>query len=71
MTRKDYVKIAEAINETVRQNDTDAHCTSEDNDYVNGKRDATHTIMVGIADMLAADNPRFDRERFYRACEGK
>jgi hypothetical protein len=30
-------------------------------------------IVEGIADVFAADNPRFDRARFYRACgvEGK
>lgn len=26
-------------------------------------------IMGKLADVLAADNPRFDRERFIRACE--
>lgn len=25
-------------------------------------------LMIGIADICAADNPRFDRGRFYAAC---
>ncbi len=27
-------------------------------------------VVTAFADMFAADNPRFDRERFVRACEG-
>lgn len=26
-------------------------------------------VAKGIADVFAADNPRFDRERFYDACD--
>lgn len=32
-------------------------------------REAWAVVVIALADVLAADNPRFDRERFVEACE--
>jgi len=55
MTRKDYVAIADALR--------------------NVKPTASHvwelqwkSDRVALANVFAADNPRFDRDRFYKAC---
>lgn len=61
MTRKDYVKLAEAIRECARAVEAHPGCSPE-------------MVLVRVADeigdVLAADNPRFDRERFERAALG-
>lgn len=56
MTRKDYLLIAEAIQSarlTTKPGDANA---------------AADIVAVEFARLLAADNPRFDRERFLTAC---
>jgi hypothetical protein len=55
MTRKDYIAIAEAI-----------RLTTED-EY---GRDSTGLAFCAsrIAHVMAADNPRFDRDKFLKAC---
>lgn len=66
MTRKDYVKLAEAMH---RIDPRESGITFEPRvhaDYLTQWR----CDVDAISDVLAADNPRFDRERFYRACEG-
>ena len=66
MTRKDYIAIADALNPIVR------HGMSgdvENRDYAEGHLAASSAIVHAIADVLAADNPRFDRQRFYDATE--
>lgn len=55
MTRKDYVLIAAAIKAVTEEHSADS--------VVNG---ITWTAER-IADALARDNPRFDRERFLKA----
>lgn len=64
MTRKDYVVLAEALADSQMGN-------------ARSLEKAQHwhaqwlTCVETIADALAADNPRFDRQRFYNATEGK
>ena len=62
MTRKDYVAIATALNRTYP-----AHRRELD-----GKPDEAvaqwQFSVDAIADVLAEDNPRFDRDRFLKAC---
>ena len=55
MTKKDYVKIAAILNSVFHDSDND------------GER-LWARVAVTFADMLAADNPRFDYNRFYKAC---
>lgn len=54
MTRKDYNLIAAAIARA-----SQAPGYAERNKFV----------AMELADSLAADNPRFDRERFLKACK--
>ena len=56
MSRKDYVAIAEAI-ARLRDNYTDPTV-----------RSSFALVALELADALAADNPRFDRDRFLVAC---
>ena len=60
MTKKDYELIAEAVNEVIM---------SEANEI----QDQTSTQMYFIepfAERLARENPRFNREKFVKACFG-
>lgn len=52
MTRKDYVKIAKLLAET-----------KGDQDSVS----AWESMLYGLADIMQADNARFDRARFLNA----
>lgn len=62
MTRKDYVLIAGAL---LRGRPEDPNCTVAGSAALHGQhmRDCK-----ALADALAGTNPRFDRERFLRAC---
>lgn len=64
MTKKDYGKIAEAIAVTGWHNPMDEN-TAE------GWHAAVCSIRHRIADILEADNPRFDRQRFLEASRRK
>lgn len=55
MTRKDYVLIAAAI-------------AAAEIHAMDGAEYARKCIAHNIALALATDNPRFDRERFLKAC---
>jgi hypothetical protein len=56
MTRRDYVSIASTLRRSQPFADEPHHL------------DQWVTDVRAIADTLAADNPRFDRKRFYAAC---
>lgn len=60
MTRKDYVLIAQALSVQPRP--------IVDRDPAFVARTAHAEICRNLARALGADNPRFDRERFLRAC---
>ena len=67
MTRKDYIAIADALAQT-RPDSTmlDPIVVKESVEiWDQWLRDRRR-----VADVLASDNPRFDRQRFYDACEG-
>jgi len=55
MTRKDYILIAAAIQSAMIQG-------------YSGAEWARQCVAHNIALALANDNPRFDRERFLKAC---
>ena len=57
MTRKDYVLIADTLANLMK-------------DFNNGGDDTVSLTLVSheLADVLASDNPRFDRGRFLAAC---
>ena len=58
MTRKDYVKFAQAIKREREIDGKDALT-------------ATKFWQSLIANIFEQDNPQFDREKFYQACEPK
>lgn len=77
MTRKDYVALAGALRQT-QPTIADFTTTSPDgaNTFTNRiSHDAAYAAwsetVCAIANVLAADNGRFDRDRFTRATEGK
>ena len=53
MTQKDYIKIAKVLNGHQPFNETTELILDP--------------LFFAIADMLAEDNPHFDREKFFRA----
>lgn len=57
MTRKDYVAIAAALKAISAEY---AHSV----DYEQG----VGAAVIAVADVMARDNPRFDRGRFLKAC---
>jgi hypothetical protein len=62
MSRKDYVKIAAAIQ----------HCRAHLllPDYLSDdERCIVDRVTLAVANVLAADNPRFDAARFLAACK--
>jgi hypothetical protein len=64
MTRKDYVRIAAALNAALtRLNPVPA------SEYLAGRRKGIEDATAYIVDALAADNPRFDGTRFWAAVE--
>lgn len=60
MTEKDYIKLAAALARIK------PHAT-----YVGSAMYFWGETVEAIARVLEADNPRFDRQRFYAATEGK
>lgn len=56
MTRKDYERLARAL------------AVSRQTNSANGHQIAISDAAIFIAAELAADNPRFDRVRFLKAC---
>ena len=61
MTRKDYVALAEALQRV--QPITSSSFARP--------RSTWYRCVDSIADVLETDNPRFDRERFVKACQGE
>ena len=59
MTRKDYAALAAGLREGVEATKA---CHSKD------AQDAYEMAVYDVARVLAADNPRFDRARFLKAC---
>jgi len=63
MTRKDYVAIAEALSSAKSPEDVDV--------FTPTCEEMRQDIIGRISRVFQADNPRFDHDRFYTACEGK
>lgn len=59
MTRKDYIKIADIVRHGKQQFASHGHWH------------AVRFFEVALTEMLAQDNPRFDRARFAQACQPK
>lgn len=59
MTKKDYIKLAAALKILPR------YALTTSNDWVRRE-----DVIAAIADVLQADNPSFDRDRFETAARG-
>ena len=59
MTKRDYIKLADAFYQTRPQEHWDAN-----------KRQQWQQDMKFVANTLALDNSKFNRETFYKACGG-
>ena len=72
MTRKDYVAIAGAIRTVTDELDTSLSeaVSNEDPHFweINKSFRTVQHIARRIANVMEADNPRFDSERFMTAC---
>lgn len=68
MTKKDYVKIAKVLKDKRDLLGPQETWTNEDKRHFAGFLQACDMLIESFADMLAEDNPRFDREKFIRAC---
>jgi hypothetical protein len=64
LTRKDFRAMAEIINTQTGEPGR----TEYEEDYDRGWDDATRRLAENLAEYLAKQNPRFDRERFLKAC---
>ena len=71
MTRKDYVMIAEALRETLADIARDASSDllkDTGRTHLGGERAGVRHAALRVMEALAADNPRFERETFLKAC---
>ncbi len=64
MTKKDYIKIVAVIKKEIDRSKSN----KTDQDYLNGRYDATRDTALDLAVVFASDNPRFDQDRFLEAC---
>jgi hypothetical protein len=58
-SKQDYESVAQIFHEDLRW------CLAEDHRAI----ERNHILRADFADMFAADNSRFDREKFFEACE--
>lgn len=63
MTRKDYELIAGAVSRSRMAKTLDADAKRR-----GAAEDALRLVAIDLAATLAHDNPRFDRDRFLKAC---
>lgn len=71
MTRKDYVAIAEVIKSSLDTMKEGLGVMAYDYDsfsFTAGHDSALEAISQGLIKVFEEDNPRFDSERFLRAC---
>lgn len=59
MTKKDYVAIANVVRSTVTEPSQEVHDPM------------LYALISGLCEVFAADNERFDRDRFVTACLGE
>jgi hypothetical protein len=74
MTRKDYILIAEHANQLIEALETDLsymrgkYGDGPETDRVESERDGAKQALQTIAYALRQDNPRFDGNKFLKAC---
>lgn len=72
LSRKNYEAVAKVVSKISRDFSLvagEGDSTDENlKGYDRGAVDALTDVRVALADYFASDNPRFDRERFLKAC---
>lgn len=70
MTKKDYEAIAAIINaRTVCfPNACNADSAARYEAFMDGSRDQLQQIVRGLCEVFMRDNPRFDADKFLKAC---
>jgi len=71
MTRKDYVTIAAALRETlahVASNGDSERLSDDGRTFNSGEQSGVRRAALRVMEALAADNPRFERKTFLKAC---
>ena len=68
MTKKDYIRIAAALRGDAAHLNPPGIPYERMPRWNQGCYDQWNTVVLAIADALAADNPKFDRARFLSAC---
>ena len=67
MSKRDYERIALRISAHYLRFESEERCLYEAG-YTDGSRATAKGLASDLADVLKADNPRFDRARFLKAC---
>ena len=67
MTRKDYEKFAQVFADQKIVGEPSAF-TQTRNSYLAGARQQAKFLAEEMCSIFAADNPRFDKARFLKAC---
>jgi len=65
MTKKDYELIASSVKEAFKAVER-ARLEARDTKHA---LIAIHNVAWNLADNLESENPRFDRDKFFEACE--
>lgn len=68
-TRKDYIKFADLFAD--EKAIVESHLTNNHMCVTPAKLAMLDNLKFLMADIFARDNPRFNRQRFYKACEPK
>jgi len=71
MSTEDYELIAGVLRQAVEFNEMALHVPYESDEYYarhEGKRDVLDDVIRDMAVKLAEGNPRFDRDKFTKAC---
>lgn len=68
MTKKDYVALAAAVYAARPAEHAVTKATWNDKMWASGCNSAREHIARSIVRICAADNPRFDKNKFYKAC---
>lgn len=71
MTRRDYVRIAAALRTARERCENIGKAPGRSRSMTDRAPFGVQIAFEAIADMLAADNPRFDLDRFDRAVYGE
>ena len=70
MTRKDYEAIAGIIKDNCEGRYCSHHTGISPSAEWQSARGVVNRVASQLADYMATDNPRFDRDKFIQACDG-